>query len=45
MQQVRVVEEGAFKELSTKPGSILSAMIEAQQPVEQRNANGIVVNS
>jgi hypothetical protein len=35
MQHGRVVEEGAFKVLSTKPGSILSAMITAQQPIEQ----------
>lgn len=35
MQQGRVVEEGTFSVLSTKPGSILSTMIAAQQPLEQ----------
>lgn len=35
MRQGRVVEEGSFKVLSTKPNSILSAMIAAQQPLEQ----------
>ena len=34
LQQGRVVEEGPFKELSAKPGSILSSMIAAQQPLE-----------
>lgn len=35
MRQGRVVEEGPFKVLSTKPGSILNAMIATQQPLEQ----------
>ncbi len=35
MRQGRVVEEGAFTVLSTKPGGILNAMIAAQQPLEQ----------
>jgi ABC-type multidrug transport system fused ATPase/permease subunit len=34
LQQGRVVEEGPFKELSANPGSILSRMIAAQQPLE-----------
>jgi ATP-binding cassette subfamily B protein len=33
LQQGRVVEEGPFKVLSTTPGSILNAMIAAQQPL------------
>lgn len=40
MQQGRVVEEGPFKVLSAKPGSILSAMIAAQQPLEQSGIDG-----
>ena len=35
MRQGRVVEEGPFKVLSTKPDSILNAMIAAQHSVEQ----------
>ena len=35
MKQGRLVEEGPFRVLSTKPGGILSAMIAAQQPLEQ----------
>ena len=35
MRQGRVVEEGPFNVLSTKPGSFLRAMIAAQQPIEQ----------
>ena len=35
MQQGRIVEEGAFKELSTRSGSILNAMISDQQQVDQ----------
>jgi len=35
MRQGRLVEEGTFRVLSTKPGGILNAMIAAQQPLEQ----------
>lgn len=35
MRQGRLVEEGTFRELRTKPGGILNAMIAAQQPLEQ----------
>ena len=35
LRQGRVVEEGAFSMLSTKPDSILSTMIAAQRPLEQ----------
>lgn len=35
MRQGRVVEEGPFKMLSIKPGSILKAMIDAQQPLKE----------
>jgi ABC-type multidrug transport system fused ATPase/permease subunit len=34
LQQGRVVEEGAFKELSMKPEGILNRMIAAQQPLQ-----------
>ena len=34
MRQGRVVEEGLFKVLSAKPGSILNAMVAAQQPLD-----------
>ncbi|MBF0558800.1 MAG: ABC transporter ATP-binding protein [Nitrospirae bacterium] len=34
LKQGRVVEEGAFGVLSTRPGGVLSAMISAQQPLE-----------
>lgn len=34
MREGRVVEEGPFKDLSTKPGSILNDMISVQQPLQ-----------
>ena len=43
MRQGRVVEEGAFTLLSTKPGSILSAMIAAQQTVERAQIEGTLL--
>ena len=35
MRQGRVVEEGPFRVLSNKPGSILNSMITAQKPIER----------
>lgn len=40
MRQGRVVEEGAFKDLCANPGSILNAMIAAQQPAETGDDSG-----
>ena len=37
MREGRVIEEGAYSMLSAKPGSILSAMIAAQHPLEPRS--------
>ena len=43
MRQGMVVEEGAFSLLSTKPGSILNAMIAAQQPLERTQIEGALL--